>query len=66
VKAFQGGDPSPGNFLNARGISDAVTLGTVSLRAGRKVVLDNNAMRITNAPEANQYLYREYRKGWEL
>lgn len=66
VKAFQGGDPSPGNFLNARGISDAVTLGTVSLRAGRKVVLDNDAMRITNAPEANQYLHREYRKGWEL
>ncbi|MBL0161793.1 MAG: Gfo/Idh/MocA family oxidoreductase [Bryobacterales bacterium] len=64
--SFQGGPASPGSFLNASGISDAVTLGTVSLRAGKKVVLDSEKMKITNAPEANQYLVREYRKGWEL
>lgn len=66
VEAFMGGAPSPGSFLNAAGITDAVNLGTVALRAGRKVVFDSEAMRITNAPEANKYLYREYRKGWEL
>ena len=27
---------------------------------------DGAAGRITNMPEANQYLTREYRKGWEL
>ena len=66
VESFQGGPPSPGSFLNAGGISDAVTLGTVSLRAGKKVVFDSAGMKITNAPEAEKYLYREYRKGWEL
>ena len=66
IPAFKGGDPSPGNFLNASGISDAVTLGTVSLRAGKKVVFDSEKTRITNAADANKYLVREYRKGWEL
>jgi predicted dehydrogenase len=66
LPAFKGGDPSPGNFLNAAGISDAVCLGAVSLRAGRKVLFDSENMKITNVPEANRYLVREYRKGWEL
>ena len=66
LPAFLGGEPSPGNFLNAAGISDAVALGTVALRAGRKVIFDSESMKITNAPEANRYLVREYRKGWEL
>lgn len=66
LPSFQGGPASPGSFLNASAISDAVTLGTVSLRAGRKVQLDSDNMKITNAPEANRFLYREYRKGWEL
>jgi predicted dehydrogenase len=66
VRACQGGEPSPGSFLNAASITDAVNLGTVALRAGRKVVFDNQAMKITNAPEANKYLRRDYRKGWEL
>ena len=34
--------------------------------AGRKVLFDSAAMKITNAAEANKYLYRPYRPGWEL
>ncbi len=66
LRAFQGGETSPGSFLNAGGISDAVNLGTVALRAGKRVLFDSENMKITNAPDANQYLYREYRSGWEL
>jgi len=66
LPSFKGGEPSPGSFLNASGISDAVTLGTVSLRAGKKVLFDSENMKITNVAEANKYLVREYRKGWEL
>jgi hypothetical protein len=66
VKACQGGDPSPGSFQNAGAITDAVNLGTVALRAGKKVLFDGVAMKITNAPEANRYLVRDYRPGWEL
>jgi hypothetical protein len=65
LDAFRG-LPSPGSFLNAGPITDAVNLGTVALRAGTKVVFDSENMKITNAADANQYLSREYRQGWEL
>jgi hypothetical protein len=61
-----GGDPSPGSFLNAAAITDAVNLGTVALRARKKVLFDSGKMEITNDPGANRYLRRDYRKGWEL
>ncbi len=64
--AFQGGPQSPGSFLNAGPISEAVTLGTIALRTGRKVMFDSSNMKVTNVSEANKYMYREYRKGWEL
>jgi hypothetical protein len=66
LKAVLEGGQSPGSFLNAGPISDAVNLGAVALRAGKKVTFDSNKMKITNAADANKYLYREYRKGWEL
>ena len=66
LDAMRGGEQSPGSFVNAAAISDAVNLGTVALRAGRKVQFDSEKMRITNVPQANKYLVREYRKGWEL
>ncbi len=66
LQACKGGPQSPGSFLNAGPISDAVTLGTISLRAGKKVLFDSDNMKITNVAEANEYLRREYRKGWEL
>ncbi|MCP5523146.1 MAG: Gfo/Idh/MocA family oxidoreductase [Verrucomicrobiales bacterium] len=66
VGAFTGGESSPGSFLNAQAITDTVNLGTVALRAGRRVEFDPTAMRITNVESANRFLTREYRKGWEL
>jgi hypothetical protein len=41
-------------------------LGAVALRTGRRILFDPENMKITNIPEANKYLFREYRKGWEL
>ena len=66
MDAVKGGDQSPGSFLNAAAISDCVNLGTVALRAGKKVQFDSQQMTITNDPGANRYLTREYRPGWEL
>jgi hypothetical protein len=60
------GEPSPGSFLNAGPITDAMNLGTVALRAQQKVEFDSENMKITNSSAANKYLYREYRAGWEL
>ena len=66
IEEIRGGAQSPGSFLNAQAITDTVNLGAVALRAGRKVLFDSAAMKITNVASANQYLRREYRKGWEL
>jgi predicted dehydrogenase len=66
VQAFQGGEPSPGSFLNGGSLSDTINLGTIALRAREKVLFDSASMKITNVADANKYLYREYRSGWEL
>jgi len=67
VAAFKGGKPTYGDFLLAGPISDAFNLGAVSLRmGGRRLLWDAANGKITNVPEANKYLTREYRPGWEL
>jgi hypothetical protein len=65
VEACKGGRQSDGSFLNAWPISESVNLWAVALRTGRKLQYDAGNMEITNVPEANKYLSREYRKGWE-
>ncbi|MBN1126473.1 MAG: Gfo/Idh/MocA family oxidoreductase [Sedimentisphaerales bacterium] len=66
LEACREGKSSPGSFLNAGAITDTVNLGAVALRAGRKVLFDSDNMKITNHSNANKYMYREYREGWEL
>lgn len=67
VKTFQGGEPTYGDFTLGGPISDAFNLGAISLRlGGKRLVWDSANMKVTNVPEANKYLTREYRKGWEL
>lgn len=66
IDAFLQKKESPGSFLLAGPVTETILLGGVALRAGKKITYDSNAMKITNVPEANAFLYREYRKGWEL
>jgi predicted dehydrogenase len=67
VAAIKGGKPTYGDFLLAGPISDAFNLAAVSLRlGGRRLLFDAANMKVTNVAEANKYLTREYRKGWEL
>ena len=66
VNAFRKGEESPGTFLKAGPVTETILLGAVALRAGKKIKYDSENMKITNVPDANQYLYREYREGWEL
>jgi hypothetical protein len=66
-EAFMGKGKSYGDFTLALAITDAFNLAAVSLRmGGRRLLWDATAMKITNLPDANKYLTREYRKGWEL
>ena len=65
IEACRGGAPSPGSFVNAWPISEAVNLYAVALRTGKRLLWDAENMTITNLVEANKYLARDYRKGWE-
>ena len=47
-------------------LSEAVLLGNVAYRTGKALEWDADNLKATNAPEADQYLHYEYRKGWEL
>jgi len=66
IEACRGGAQSPGSFLNAGPISEAANLYAVALRTRQKLVYDGTSKKITNVAEANKYLSRSYRKGWEI
>jgi len=51
-------------FEYAARLTEVMLLGIVALRAGKKIHYDGANMRITNVPQANDYLRREYRQGW--
>jgi predicted dehydrogenase len=67
IATFKGGPPTYGDFLFGLPISDAFNLASISMRlGGKKLLWDAQSARVTNVPEANKYLVREYRPGWEL
>jgi len=76
IEAFKGGTPSPGNFIAAAACTETICLAGAAIRYCRKnfraehttppMEYDAQNMKFTNMPEANQYLAREYRPGWEL
>lgn len=68
VKACKGEGAASCPFEYAAGLNEAMLLGIAALRAGqgRKLYYDAEAMAFTNGRDANQFLTREYRKGWEL
>ena len=47
-------------------MTEAMLLGLVALRSGKKIEWDAKNMRVKNVPEANRFIHSEYRKGWVL
>ena len=68
VDAVMGGEPATSNFDVSGPFTEVVLLSNLAIRAGRNVRLewDGPNMKVTNVAEANQYVRREYRKGWSL
>jgi len=54
------------NFEHAGLLTEAVLLGNVAILAGKKIEWDGPNLKVTNVPEAQKFLHREYRKGWTL
>ncbi|HEU4386657.1 MAG TPA: Gfo/Idh/MocA family oxidoreductase [Blastocatellia bacterium] len=55
-------------FEYAGRLTETMLLGLVAMRAGqgKRIYYDGETGQITNVADANQYLQREYRKGWSL
>ena len=66
INACQGGERTTCNFGYSGPLAETVLLGAVAFRTGKKLEWDAENMKATNCPEADQYLSRTYRKGWEV
>lgn len=66
IDAIRNDQEAPGSFIYAEPVTEAINLAAIALRSGKKIDYDSKNMKITNDKEANKYLTREYRKGWEL
>ena len=73
LEACKGGPPPGSNFDITGPLAEVVLLGNVALRpelreksTQTKLYWDGPNMKITNMPEANEFLHRQYREGWTL
>lgn len=64
VRACKGGTPAGSNFEYAARLTETVLLSNVAVRARRPIEWDTAAMKVTNLPEANQYVTKAYRPGF--
>jgi predicted dehydrogenase len=65
--ACKGETTASSPFEYAAKLTETMLLGIVALRAGqsKKIYYDGAKMQVTNAPEVNRWLTREYRAGWQ-
>lgn len=66
LRACKGGPPAMSNFDYAGPLTEMVLLGNVAMRAGKRIVWDAQKLRCIDCPAADQYIRREYRKGWSI
>jgi predicted dehydrogenase len=66
VNACKTGAPTTCAFAYSGWLTEANHLGNVAYRAGRKLDWDPVKLYARNAPEAEGFIRREYRKGWTL
>lgn len=66
LQAIQHGATTTCNFDYSGALTETVLLGNVSYRSGGRLDYDAASGRISGNPQAEQYLRREYRRGWVL
>ena len=66
LNAIKTGGKTTCNFDYSGALSEAVLLGTVSFRAGEKIEWDAEKLKVKNSEKAQQFVHKEYRKGWVL
>lgn len=66
IAACKRGNPTSCNFDYSGAVTESVLLGNVAYRCGKRIDWDAANLRIPNAPDAEQFLRRDYRAGWKL
>ena len=66
LAACKTGGRTGSNLGYAGPFTEIVLLGNVAYRVGKTIEYDPATMKVTNVPEANALLSKEYRKGWEV
>jgi predicted dehydrogenase len=66
INAIRGRDQLSCDFDYASHLTEIMLLGIAALRANSKLYYDAANMRVTNNQSANEFLTREYRKGYAL
>lgn len=66
IQACKTGSPTLCNFDYAGKLIQHNLLANVAYRAGKKLEWDAESLKAKNCPEADQYIKREYRKGWTI
>ena len=54
------------NFAYAGPLTEMVLMGNVGIQTGKRIEWDSERFEVTNLPDANRLLHREYREGWTL
>lgn len=66
IEAIKSGGNTTCNFDYSGALTEAVLLGNVAYRAGKKLEWDDAALKATNCPEADEFIHPKYRAGWTL
>ncbi len=65
--ACLGGEKTESHFAQTGPMTEAILLGTVAIRVPDTLLeWDSSNLKITNYPEAEKYLNRTYREGWQV
>ena len=66
VLACKTGSPTSCNFDYSGALTETVLLGAVAYRAGQPLEWDAQRLMATNCPEAQRYVSKTYRRGFEV
>jgi len=67
VNACLGGEKTESHFAQSGPMTETILLGTVAIRVPDQLLQwDAANLKFPNYPQANKYLKRTYRKGWEI
>ena len=53
-------------FAYSGPFTEALLVGNLAVRLGKRIEWDTKNMKAPNAPEADKYINKEYRKGWAI